>query len=61
MPKVLGFDASMAKKCTCKNCTAIVEYIPSERKMKSIMDYGGFTDSYYVIVCPGCGKDIEVK
>jgi len=27
---------------------------------RSAMDYGGFTDIWYFITCPGCGTEISV-
>jgi len=61
MAKVIGFDDSAKKKATCRQCSAIVEYVPNEVKSFVSHDYGGGSDSVYYIVCPNCGEDLTVK
>lgn len=58
MAKVIGFDEAAKKRKTCKNCSAIVEYTPSELRDVHHHDYGGGHDIYKVVTCPNCGKDV---
>lgn len=61
MPAVVGYDETLKKRCTCKNCTAIVEYLAREVQSRSYRDYGGFSDTYHYIECPSCGKELQVS
>ena len=59
--KVIGFDDSMKKKVTCRECTAIIEYTRSEVEDYVSHDYGGGSDTVYYIKCPNCSKQINVS
>ena len=59
MAKILGFDQRLNKKFTCHNCTAIVEYAPSEVVNLICPDGRPATDEGCRIVglkCPNCGE-----
>lgn len=58
MPKVIGFDKSLKLEVTCHDCTAIIEYTPSEVKSEVQTDYTGGRDTVYYISCPNCSKTI---
>ena len=60
MAKVIGFDKEIIKRCTCKKCSAIVEYVPSEKQERKHTTYDGSTDYWKVIMCPNCFEDIKV-
>lgn len=60
MAKVVGKDSKVFKRCTCHKCASIIEYLPIEVKSRNYTDYGGGSDTYYWIVCPECGNDVEV-
>lgn len=59
MATVVGYDESAKLRCTCRNCGAIVEYVPNDIQSAKVYDYGGGCDVVYYIKCPGCGKDID--
>lgn len=62
MIKVIGFANEVAKKVTCRNCSAILEYTPSDtRKEYTLYDYSGGRGAYYLINCPNCNEEIRVK
>ena len=57
MAKIIGYDQNMIKKFTCRECGAIVEYVPLEDK-KQYNSFGNpLTDEGTHITglnCPGC-------
>ena len=59
MATVIGYDQSVKLRCTCRSCSAIVEYVPNEVKSYVHRDYGGGADMIYYIFCPGCGEKIN--
>jgi len=57
MAKIIGIDESKAKRITCYDCGAIVEYFPNEvisRVEEEV--YGGGSDVYHYLTCPNCKK-----
>lgn len=61
MPIVLGYNPEAKKQKTCRNCAAIVEYTLSEAVEKKYgFDYLGGYETGKFIICPGCGKDMQV-
>lgn len=61
MSKVIGFDPTAAKRCTCKECTAIIEYTPSEVRRVDGKDYSGGPDGKEYILCPNCGSQVILR
>jgi len=61
MAKIVGFDESVKKRCTCHSCSAIVEYVPNEVAESYTTDYTGCRDMYKYTTCPNCSKAIHVK
>lgn len=59
MPKVVGFDPKLVKRCTCKSCSAIIEYTDNEVCRWVHYDYGGGSDYVYEIICPNCGNKVQ--
>lgn len=51
MAKVIGYDESVYKKFTCRNCGAIVQYAPSEDQYTDRTDEGQKIKGLH---CPGC-------
>lgn len=51
MAKVIGYDESLKKRFTCRNCTAIVEYAPNEDKYTEKTDEGSKIKGLH---CPSC-------
>lgn len=58
MATVVGWDKSVTKKCTCRNCGAIVEYLKAEIQEYHGKDYSGGPDGRTWIVCPNCSDTI---
>lgn len=57
MTKVIGIDETKAKRRTCTDCGAVIEYMPHEVESKVENEpYGGGTDTYHYLTCPNCGK-----
>lgn len=55
---IVGEDASVKHRVTCKQCAAILEYTKSDTRVKTETDYTGDTDYYKVLDCPKCGNII---
>lgn len=53
MAKVIGFDESILKKFTCRNCGANVQYTPQEDKFTDRSDEGCKIKG---LNCPNCGN-----
>ena len=53
MVKIIGFDESVYKKFTCRECGAIVQYTPSEDKFTDRTDEGTRIKG---LSCPACGS-----
>lgn len=57
MAKVIKIDKIKAKRRTCNDCGAVIEYMPYEVESKVENEsYGGGTDTYHYLTCPNCGK-----
>jgi hypothetical protein len=61
MPRLIEIDKSKEKKVTHGECGAVIGYFLNEVQKGTYTDYGGGTDAYYFIICPNCGKKIEVN
>jgi len=61
MPIIVGKDTSVLHRVTCRNCSSVLEYAECERQHRSHTDYSGGTDTWKVIICPCCGKDVHVN
>lgn len=55
MIKVVGQDGSVAKRVTCRNCGAILEYTPHDLKEQQTKDITGSADIVFYLKCPQCG------
>lgn len=63
MAKVLGYEPKLMRKCTCRECCAIVEYAPNEEVWLTYEDGRVATDEGSKIPglkCPGCGQFIRI-
>ena len=62
MVEVIGQDDQVFKKCTCRNCGAMLQYRPSEiRILWSGTDYGGGPDGAKGFNCPQCGERVILE
>ena len=61
MAKVIGFNELLKKRCSCKQCSAIIEYTPGEVKENRGRDYSGGPAGREWIICPNCGKEVTIK
>lgn len=62
MAKVIGYDLTATKRCTCPSCSAIVEYTQSDTfDHKYGYDYLGDYSVTKAIHCPNCGAVIHVR
>jgi len=57
MAKVIKIDETVAKRRTCMDCGAVIEYFLNEVESR-IEDepYGGGRDTYHYLTCPNCAK-----
>lgn len=44
-----------------KECGAKIGYFPKEVLSSVYHDMGGGSDAWYWIICPNCGKKVEVR
>ncbi len=61
MPTVVGFDEKVKKRVTCKNCSAIIEYVPNDVKHYNGTDYSGGSDGMEWVDCPNCGGKAVIR
>ena len=60
MVKIVGKDKKIAKQITCKNCAAILEYLPKDVKTRSYSCMGE-TDVLSYIKCPDCKEEVVTR
>jgi hypothetical protein len=62
VPTVIGFDETKRFRISCKQCAAIIEYVPSETFEKDYgHDYLGDYSTGRFLKCPNCSHDIFVR
>lgn len=47
-------EVAPAKRTTCYNCRAVLEYVFSDITKERVRDWDGYGDTYYRITCPVC-------
>jgi RNase P subunit RPR2 len=52
---------SVVKETFCRNCGSVLQYVPMDRKQKTISDYLGDRDIVHYIECPECKEHVTVK
>ena len=52
---------TVAKRVTCRNCGATLEYVPNDVMERHGTDYGGGPDGSEWIVCPNCRKNVTLR
>ena len=63
MVKVISTEPhpSVVKQTVCKNCGAMLEYVPADIQTRKESDYTGCVDTIRFISCPPCGHKNTVK
>jgi RNase P subunit RPR2 len=61
MVNIVGKDPQAVKRATCRNCSAILEYVPAEVKSYHGKDYSGGADGKEWIDCPQCQKEVVLR
>lgn len=61
MARLIKISKEEEKRVTHKECGAVIGYYKSEIQETVYHDYGGGSELIYFIICPNCGKRIEVK
>ncbi len=61
MVEVIGKSKAVARKITCSGCGNKLAYYKNDVRSWVHHDYGGGSDTYYCITCPGCNKDVSVE
>lgn len=61
MVTVVGQDKSVAKRATCENCGAILEYMPAEVMERHGRDWSGGSDGEEWINCPRCQDKVVLR
>lgn len=52
---------SVVKEAICRNCGSVLQYTPNDVKESKSYDYTGGYDIVKNIVCPPCGKKVNVR
>lgn len=60
MIKIVGQDGSIARRVTCRNCGAILEYTPHDLKELQTKDITGSADITFCLKCPQCGYYVHI-
>ena len=61
MVEIIGEAPEAKKRITCQNCATVLEYAQNEVKVYHGKDYSGGPDGREWIVCPKCGKDVNIR
>lgn len=61
MPEIIGYDKSIEKTVTCKNCSAVIKYVSKDEMTYKKFDYLGDFDIIHYIECPNCEDKITVR
>lgn len=60
MATVVGQERAYLRRCTCRECASIIEYVKSETTTRWVCDYGGDREQIRELRCPKCGNMISV-
>ena len=52
---------SVVKEVVCRNCGALLSYVPADINRRVVSDYAGGKDEVNFIRCPPCGAEVTVK
>ena len=51
----------IVKRVCCRNCGALLEYVPNDVKRRDGTDYGGGPDGEEWVDCPNCDKKAIIR
>lgn len=60
MPEIVGEDEGAKKLIPCRNCGAIISFLPADEEWVYRTDYTGDRDAYRCVRCPRCQSAIDV-
>lgn len=60
MARVIRISKEVELEVTHNRCGAVIGYYPKEVEPRTVGDYGGGSDTHYVIICPNCKYEVEV-
>lgn len=52
---------SVTKETICRNCGAVLQYVPRDIKQRTVSDYTGDRETISYIECPECDHQLTVK
>jgi hypothetical protein len=61
MPRLIEILKDCEKIVVHNDCGAKIGYYQTEVRSYVAHDYGGGSETIYFIICPNCGKQVEVK
>lgn len=57
----VGFDEILVKRISCKNCAAVLSYLPKDVQSDQIYCCGKPEGTAYFIVCPSCKHRVVIR
>lgn len=57
----VGQSDESKRRVTCKNCGAVLEFLPKDVQYMSLSCMGESAGGYDYIVCPDCESQVETK
>lgn len=57
---IIGKDPQLTKRCSCRNCSAMLEYTKADTTVDYSTDYLGDKDYYRYLTCPSCSVKVFV-
>lgn len=59
--EIIGEDENLKRKVMCRNCGAVLEYLPVDTKSRHVSDYSGDSERECYVECPRCKRRVTVK
>jgi len=57
----VGHSDESKRRVTCKNCGAVLEFLPKDVQHMSLCSMGEMAGGYDYIKCPDCQREVETK
>ena len=58
--RIIGEAPEAMRQATCSNCAARLEFTDADTKVETHRDYTGGSDTYRILTCPRCSKQLHV-